>query len=178
MRLVETVTSEGGNLVENVGCQILADAVVDRSGDEGLALPVHFRLDLLSHGAAEHVSAAKRVAGEAPRGLLHLFLIDHDAVGLGQNRLQGRVHIGDKRGVVLSRHVMLDVLHRPGAVERDHRDDVLETVRLQTLENITHASRFKLEHADSVTSRQHLERLFVIKRQLRKIYLDATRGQK
>ena len=96
MRLVETIAGKGRNLVEDVRGKLFTQVILDSPGNEGLALLVHLGLDLLTHGAPQKVSAAKRVTGQNPCRLLHLLLIDHDAVGFGQNRLQLWMHVGDK----------------------------------------------------------------------------------
>jgi hypothetical protein len=64
------------------------DAALDRAFDEVLALRLHLRTDLLAHGATEQIGLAERIAGEDLRGLHHLFLIDDDAIGLFQDRLE------------------------------------------------------------------------------------------
>ena len=96
VRFVESIARKGGNLVEHIRGKLFGEIIRHRTGDEGLSLLVHLRLDLLAHGAPQKVGPAKRIAGKDTRRLLHLFLIDHDAVGLGQHRLQRRMHIGHK----------------------------------------------------------------------------------
>ena len=59
--------------------------------DEGRALGVHLRLDLLAHRAPQQVRAAERVAGEDLRGLHDLFLVDEDPVGFLQDAFEQRV---------------------------------------------------------------------------------------
>ena len=51
---------------------------------------------------------------------------------------------------VLAVDVGRDVVHRAGAIERHHGDDVLEAVGLQPLQAVAHARAFELEHADRV----------------------------
>ena len=178
VRLVETVAGKRRDLVEHVGGKLFAQVILDGAGNEGLALLVHLGLDLLAHGPPQQVGTAKRVTGQDPRRLLHLLLIDHDAVGFGQNGLQLGMHVGDERRVVLPRHIMLDILHRAGAIKRDNSDDVLETVRLQAFQNITHTGGFQLEHADRVAGREHLEGPGVIQRNGREVDLDTPPGKK
>jgi hypothetical protein len=71
----------------------LGTAVRSGAGDEALALRVHLGLDLLAHGAAQQVGVAERVAGQDLGDLHHLLLVDDDAVGLLQDRLQLRVRV-------------------------------------------------------------------------------------
>src|SRR5690606_24840964 len=61
----------------------------------------------LTHGAAQHVSAAERIAGENLRNLHYLFLINDNAIGWFKNGLQTRVlkfciGIGDLSTAVLT----------------------------------------------------------------------------
>ncbi len=107
----------------------------------------HFLGLLLAHGAAQHVGAAERVAGQHLRGLHDLLLVDHDAVGFLEDRLEQRVVVLDGDAACLAIGVERDELHRPGAVERDQRDDVLDHLRLDLLAGLHHAGRFHLEDA-------------------------------
>ena len=65
------------------------------TSDENLALLIHFFFDLFSHRTAQNIGCTKRVIGKYTRRLLHLFLIDHNAIGFGQNRFEIGMHIGD-----------------------------------------------------------------------------------
>ena len=86
--LVEAVFGETLQQIEDrIGMRAL-DAALGRAFDEILALRLHLRADLLAHGAAQQIGLAERIAGEDLRGLHHLFLIDDDAVGLFQDRLE------------------------------------------------------------------------------------------
>ena len=64
------------------------DAVLDRALDEDRALRLHLLADLLAHGAAQQIGLAQRVAGQDLRDLHHLFLVDDDAEGFFQDRLE------------------------------------------------------------------------------------------
>ena len=48
-----------------------------------------------------------------------------------------------------------DVAHRPGAVERDERDQVLELRRLDGAQRLAHSRRLELEHPGRVAAREH-----------------------
>ena len=95
--LVEAVAGELVDQVEQLvglGCR---DVVVRSAAlDEGRALGVHLRLDLLAHRSPQQVGAAERVAGEHLRRLHHLFLIDEDPVGLLEDAFEERVRIFDR----------------------------------------------------------------------------------
>ena len=92
MGFVETVAGEFVEHVEKLVGLVGLDAVfLRRALDEDRALLGHFLGLLFAHRAAQHVGAAQRVAGENLRGLHDLLLIDHDAVGFLQDRLEQRV---------------------------------------------------------------------------------------
>src|SRR3546814_13740600 len=81
----------------------LADLLVGAALHEPRPLGVHLRLNLLAHRAAQQIGFAKRIARQYLGGLHHLFLIDEDAVGLAQHRLQQRMRIFDLIPPVLAR---------------------------------------------------------------------------
>src|SRR3546814_17900566 len=76
--------------------------ISDWSSDVCSSDLVHLRLNLLAHRAAQQIGFAKRIASQYLGGLHHLFLIDEDAVGLAQHRLQQRMRIFDLLQPVLA----------------------------------------------------------------------------
>ena len=93
------------------------------------ALLFHFRADLLAHRAPQQVGVAERIAGHDLGDLHHLFLIDDDAERFLQDRLQHGMKIFRLLLAMLARAVGRNIRHRPRPIQRDQRDDVLETVR-------------------------------------------------
>ncbi|CEG07881.1 hypothetical protein BN961_01287 [Afipia felis] len=75
---------------------------------------------------------------------------------------------------MLARAIGRDVRHRTRTIERDQRDDVLETVRAHVDKRAPHALTFNLEHADHVATRQHLVGFLVVERQVRQIDMDVA----
>ena len=61
--------------------------------------------------------------------------------------------------------VARDVVHRPGSVERDERDEVLEAIGLHLAQRIAHPGAFHLEHARRIAAAEHLVGLPVVERQ-------------
>ena len=120
------------------------------------------------------IGAAKGVAGEILGDAHHLFLVDDDAVGFGEDRLQHRVEIFRIFAPMLDVDIARDVVHRSRPVERDHSDDVFETVRQQLSKRIAHARTFQLEHADRFAAAKQVIGRVVIKGELRKLELGAT----
>ncbi len=142
-----------------------------------LALRVHLRLDLLPHRAAQQIGAAERVAGQHLGDLHDLLLVDHDAVGFLEDRLERRVQVIGRLLAVLHRDIARDVLHRARPVERDGGDDVLEAVGAQPSQHVAHARAFDLEHADRVAGAQKLESWAIVERQVGEIECDPARFQ-
>ncbi len=142
VRLVESVARELLDFVEN-GARLrrVARFLLHAALDEGLALPGHLLGFLLAHGAAQDVALPQGEAREDAGGLLHLLLIDHDAVGLLQDRLQQRMGIDNRLAPVLAGDEGRNHFHRPGPIEGDQGDEVLDFVDLQLPQQIPHASR-------------------------------------
>ncbi len=156
MALVEAVIGELRQQFEDGVGLGLADAVLDRAGDEDRALLLHLLADLLAHRAAQQVGVAERIAGHDLGDLHHLFLVDDDAEGFLQDRLEHRMQIFRLFVAVLAGAIGRNVRHRAGAIQRHQRDDVLETVGPHVDQRAPHALAFNLEHADHVAARQHL----------------------
>ena len=89
MALIERIVRKIHHLVEEVICDILADAVVHTAAyalglvavDKVLPLLLHDRLFFLTHGAAHQVRAPPGIARQVSHNLHDLLLIDHAAVG-------------------------------------------------------------------------------------------------
>ena len=82
VRFVKSVTREHLDLVENRVRQLLADAIgFFATFDKHRALLRHFFRLFIAHRTTQQVGAAEGIACEQFGGILHLFLIDHDAIG-------------------------------------------------------------------------------------------------
>ena len=152
MRFVEAVFGEFGAGLEDHFGIALADAALDRAGDEIAALRRHLLLVLLAHGAAQDIGLAEAIAGEIARDLLHLFLIGDDAVGRLQDRLEFRMQIIGALVAELARAIGRNVRHRPRPVERDQHDQVFEAVGPHVDQRPAHALTFHLEDADRLAT--------------------------
>ena len=162
--LVEAVFGEAFEQIEDGVGLVFLDAALDRARDEDGALRAHLLADLLAHGAAQKIGLAEREAGQDLRGLHHLFLVDDDAEGLLQDRLELGMDVVRLLHAVLARAIGRDVRHRAGPVERDQRDDVLETVGPHVEQRAPHARAFQLEHADRFRARQQVVGFLVVER--------------
>ena len=175
--LVEAVIGEALEQFEDRLGLPAFDVALDAAGHEAAALLLHLAADLLSHRATQQVGLAERIAGEDLRRLHHLFLVDDDAEGLAQDRLELGMDVVGLLHAVLARAIGRDVGHRAGPVERDQRDDVLEAVRPHVEQRAPHALTFQLEDAHRLGARQHGVGFFVVERDRRKIDLDPALAQ-
>ena len=164
VRFVEAVVGELRHQVEDFGGLRRIDAALDRALGEDVALRLHLRGDLLAHGAAQQVGAAEAVAGHRLGDLHHLFLVDHDAVGLGQDVVDDRMRRVPFLAV-LAPAVIGDVGHRAGTIQRDGGDQVLEPVGPHLPQRVAHALAFHLEHPAGIAALQHLVGFRVVQRQ-------------
>ena len=173
MGLVEGVTGEGFDQVENLHRQGLVEALGGCPGHEVVAFLGHQRGDLLAHRLAHDVGCAQGVPGELLQYEQHLVLVDNDAVGLVQQFLQAGVRVGDRRPAVLGINEAVNVLHRPRPVQGDHGGDVADVGRLELFDVTLHTGAFQLEYVGGVARGQQLEGLAVVQRQRLQIYLDS-----
>ena len=152
MALVEAIAGELVDQVEQLIGLGRGDGVDGGALDEARALRIHLGLDLLAHRAAKEIGLPKAVAGEHLRRLHHLFLVDEDAVGLGQHLLKHRVRVSERHPAVLAVAEQRDIVHRAGAVERNQRDNVAECGRANRRQRAAHAFGFELEYPDGVAA--------------------------
>ncbi len=164
--LVEAVAREEGHQVEDVGGVLLLVALLGGPLHEGdLLLRHHFWL-LLAHGAPQQVCTSEAVARHLLGGLHDLFLVDHHAVGGRENVGQAGVGIHDLLAAVLALHEVVHHARAEGtrSVQRHRRDDVLEAVRQQALEQPLHARGLQLEDVGGLTGLQQMEGGLVLHR--------------
>ncbi len=174
MALVEAVVGELREQVEDGVGSVLGDAVLDRAFDENRALLVHLGADFLTHGAAQQVGVAERVAGHHLCDLHHLFLIDDDAERLLQDRLQDRMQIFRLLLAMFASAIGRNVRHRARAIQRHQRDDVFKTVGAHIDQRAPHALTFQLEHADHIAARQHRKSIRIVERHFWQLDMDVA----
>ncbi len=68
-------------------------------------------------------------------------------------------------GALLAAHVVRNQLHRPRTIERDQRDDVVESLGRRLQQQLAHAARFELEHGRRVAALENVVRRLVVQRQ-------------
>ena len=162
--LIEGVTGERFDEVEDAGGESGRVALLLRPGDELVALRRHDLRDLLAHRLAEDVGLAQRVPAERLGDQQDLVLVDDDAVRLLQDFLETVVWVLDRRAAVLRLDERVYVLHRAGAVECDHGGDVGDGVRLEIADVAAHATALELEHAERLAGREQFKRAGVVLR--------------
>ena len=128
---------------------------------------VQNRYLLLAHRLAELVRLTLREAGQLLGKKHHLLLIDGHTVGVLEELLHLREVIFNRLESEFSVHEVRDVVHRARPVKGVHRDEVLETLRMQPLKPGLHALGFKLKDAVRVAvSIEFVSRLIVNRNRL------------
>ena len=166
VRLVEAVAGEELHQLEDLAGLLLADALGERAGHEGLALLGHDLGILLAHRLAQHVGLPQREAGEHRRHPHDLFLVGDDAVGVGEDRLERGELVLHQAAAGLAIDVVVHhaALEGAGPVERVHRDQILEPLRLGAAQDLAHARAFELEDAVGLAVDEQLIRLRIVER--------------
>ncbi len=151
-------------------------AALRRAGDELLLLgPQDARL-LLPDRVAERVGLRTGEAAEGHGRGHDVLLVDEDPVRPLQERLEQRMQVRHRLLAVLPADVGRDVVHRPGAVERDHRREVEDRRRAELADVAPHAGRLELEDAGRLARAQELERLRVVERDVVEVDVDPAVG--
>ena len=171
--LVEGVPCEGFDKVENFHREGLVEALAGRPGHEVFALLRHQRGDFLAHRLAHDVGGPQGVPGELLQDQQHLVLVDDNAVGLVQQLLEAGVGVGYGGPSVLGVDELVDVFHRPRAVERNHRGDVADVGGLELFDIALHTGAFQLENVGGVAGGQQLVGRSVVQRQGLQFDFDA-----
>ena len=87
----------------------------------------HFFGFFLAHGTTQQIGAAQAVPTQNLRGLHHLLLVHHDAVGFGQHFFNQGVRIFHNLTAVLARHKTGNQIHRTWAVQGIQSNQVFQT---------------------------------------------------
>jgi hypothetical protein len=115
--------------------------------------------------SAKVVGLGAREARELLRDPHRLLLVEDHAVGRVRDRPQALVDVRDRFRVALVSRVGVDVPHRPRAVQRVERNEILELGRAHLLERLPHAVGLELEHPHGIAPLEHLVGLGVVERQ-------------
>ena len=156
VRLVEPIAGKLFHQVEELRRARFRQAVFLCPVDEHEAMLGHLLGKLLAHRAPQKVRGAERVAADYLCDLHYLFLIHHYAVGGREDRLETLIVEVDALRALLAADVVGDQLHRAGTEQRDQRNDVIEPLGRRLQQELAHAARFELEHADRAAFLEHL----------------------
>ena len=160
MGAVEGVVGERDEDVPERLDRVVGEAVGLHPVPERDVLLVEDLLLLLAHRAAQQVGGAERVAGELLRDRHDLLLVHDQPVGVAQDLLERLGQLGVDRHDRLAAGLAVGVVvvgvgaHRARPVEREHRRDGLEAVRLHRAEQGPHRAAVELEHPERVAARQ------------------------
>ena len=162
MALIKPIAGKLSDLFEYaVGLRFI-DAALNGTRDKPRLLLVHLLLLLLAHGPAQEVGLAQRIACQDLGDLHDLFLIDYDAVGFFQHRLEaGMQHVGSL-AAKFAVDIGVDIVHRARPIERDQGGDFLNRARPHLAQRVAHALAFQLEHANSLARSHEVIRRDVI----------------
>ena len=62
--------------------------------------------------------------------------------------------------------IFWNIVHRPGPIKRDKRNNVFKRIRFHFAQHIAHTGTFQLKNADSVATPQKLKSRRIIQRQI------------
>ena len=144
---VEAVAGEFFDEGEELGGLFLGDAVGLCAFDEGGFFLVDDFGGFFADGLDDVVGAAERNVADAVEDAHDLFLVDHDAVGFGEDFVDDGGDGRDGLAAVFAGAVIGDEVHRAGAIEGVGGDEIFEAVGLHLDEEVFHAAGFKLEDA-------------------------------
>ena len=166
MGLVEGVVGERLDDVEQLLAERLVVTLLHTARDELLPLRGDELTVLLAARLPQIVGFLEGVAGKALRDPHHRFLVEHQAVGIPEDRLRVRVEVGDGLTAVLQVGVVTVHVgrHRARPVQGDERRHIVKARRRQRAQRRAHGGALELEHADGVASPQHLEGPLVVER--------------
>ena len=172
MRLVEAVFGEFFHQVENFVGLVLVDVVFFRAGNKVDAFLGHGLGFLFTHGAAQQVGPAQRVAGDDLGDLHDLFLIDNNAVGIAQAVCKRivRIYNGHLPVLALDKFVHHARTQRAGAVQGQHGDDVFKARGLEHAQVLPHARTFYLKDAVRIATGVQLVGFGIGKRQVVEVW--------
>ena len=145
MTLVEGIAGELRPVTPDLLQRVLPVAVLSSPSEELDLESLHLLLELLPHRLTELVRLSTGEVGDLTGEEHHLLLIDGDPIGILEVTLHAGEVVGDLLASVLTIDEVGDVVHRPGAVEGIHRDQILEGRGQELTEVLLHPCRLELE---------------------------------
>ncbi len=160
VRLVEAVGGEALELPEDLGGDLVLDAVLERRARRKCPRmrSISSRLRPLVIARRKRVGLGQPETGDRAGDEQHLLLVDDDAVGVGEHLAHALVRDLDRLQAVSAADERRDHLgfERTGPEQRYLRDDVLERRRLQPRREVALTAALELEHPHRVRRGDHL----------------------
>ena len=175
--LVETVTAEEGDESKDFAGGCLGHASLLSAGEEFGPALIDSLVLFLADGFDAGVGAGELDVAQAVENPHHLFLVDHDAIGLGEDFFHHWMRINRLFPAMLAIDVGFDhaAAERAGAIEGVTGDQVVNVVRPHALEKVADAVGFQLEHSLGVAALQECEGGRIVERNLLQVELHAAR---
>ena len=170
MGFVKAVTSKFFDQVENPSRGCRSNTTFAGTADKDLALLRHLLRIFLTHCTTQKISSTQGVSREHSRNLHNLFLVQNDSVSLCQHRLQVRMKIINVHlvGIVPTQNKVVNHarLQRTRTKKSDQRDQIIELIWLDTLDQIAHTARLQLKYGSCITALQELKSKLVLHRNI------------
>ena len=175
VRLVKAVTGKLFHQVKNFVGFFFCQAVDASAFAKNIAMGGHLFFVFFTHGAAQHVCATERIAAQNLRGLHHLLLVNHDAVGFFQHGLDAGVWVLGHLFALLAGNVRGDQVHGAGPVQRVHGNQVFKPVGFGVFQHALHANTLKLKHRLGLAFGKQPVNLRIVERQIFKLEIFLRR---
>ncbi len=177
VRLVKPVARELDDQVPEVLSLAGGQAFGDAARDKLLAVLGDDVFFLFADRFDAGIRRSQLDAAELVQNPHHLLLIDHNAVGLGEDFFANWMDVFGLLASVLHLDVVADhtSFERPWAIEGVRSDDVPEVIGPHLLQKIADAAAFELEDPFCFAALQERKGLLVVERELVRIDLLAGR---
>ena len=169
VRLVKAVTRELLHQVKHFVGFFFRQAVNAGTLAKYFAVGRHLFFIFFTHCTAQHVGSTERVTTQNLRGLHHLFLVNHDAVGFFQHRLDAWVRVFRHLFALFTGNVGRNQVHRTRSVQRIHRNQIFQAIGPGVFEHSLHADTFKLENSFGFTFCKQPVNPRIVERQVLKL---------
>ncbi len=128
MALVEAVLGEQHHLVEQLIGHLLVNAAFRCPLHEDAAMLLHLSHLLLTHGPTKKIGLSQGIPRQILRDAHDLLLVNHDSVGLAENRLKDLVSEINRLTSMLAVDELGNQsgIQRSGPVQGEDRGDVLQ----------------------------------------------------
>jgi len=162
---IKTIPGEFFNLVKDSCSRFFINLVCFPASFHKVGLFLgHLRRIFLAHGAPQKVGPAKRIAGQQLGRRLHLFLVDHHAVGFPTDLFQQRMLILHLAQSLLHFNHFIHKLHGSRSVKSQQVNDVFNFLNPVTAASVHHTAGFQLENPHRISPVQQVQGFPIIQR--------------